>query len=75
MTTRSPPSVDRYTCAVVGQDVNVTAQTFTSPDRRALAKVMKGCSGAHSCGLFPVPMMFASIEPTGCPYHDNLNKG
>jgi len=69
----------RYKCSVTKEDVTIHGVKKTlyggpGPFPVALALTMTGCSGVHKCKLFAVPSAFQSPEPTGCPYHDNLNK-
>ena len=77
-------SKEAFDCPVVKQAVNVMILTVALHGQTlshspavpaAIAKSMKGCDCAHICGKFPPPAHLAMTGKTGCPYHDNLNKG
>jgi len=67
-----------YSCSLINRNVTVTISAVSlygqSPLPVARAgERMEGCSGVHICGLFQNG--FHVPPPSGCPYHDNLNKG
>ena len=81
MASISEPYSERYSCAVVERDVIVQGHRVAilgggfGPRPAAAARQMRGCNGAHICGLFAEPGRFQLPGHTGCPYHDSLNNG
>ena len=74
-------SIQGFFCPVVNHAVQVTVRTFAPAlgDRGVMAdqpRFMIGCTGNVICRIFSSAFEFTSDQRnTGCPYHDNLNKG